>query len=81
MGQRMGSPRVIMAAAMAFAAATFNAIAGRQQQRALLASKGIYRNEATSGAHNYRGGAGTAAFRRAALKKRNQVRNRAAHRG
>lgn len=38
-------------------------------------------NRATDGRHNYRGGPGNRGFQRAALKKRNQVRNRRAHRG
>jgi hypothetical protein len=69
MAKGMGSPRLMVTAALAFVSAAFSAVAARHQQRDALAARGIYRAEASS------------AHKRAALKTRNRARNRAAHRG
>jgi Spy/CpxP family protein refolding chaperone len=76
-----GSP-IRMAAALAFCAAAFGAMAQRhEKQQAVLKSGGFLPNEPTSGAFNYRGGPGNRAHQRAALKRRNVLRHRKACRG
>lgn len=78
----LGAARSVALGAMAFAAAAFQSMAGRhERQAAVLKSGGSLPNEPTSGAFNYRGGPGTRAHQRAALKKRNRASHRKACRG
>lgn len=78
----MRTSRIHVAAAMAFCAAAFSSMAQRHEhQQAVLKSGGRLPNEPSNGAYNYRGGPGNRAHQRAALKKRNVRRHRAACRG
>lgn len=77
-----GLPNLRLMGAMAFVAAAFSAMAEKyEQNQAALKSGAALLYEPSSGAFLHRGGPGTRAYKRAALKKRNQARHRKACKG